>query len=312
MPCEYHLEKGAEFGRWTLTGENRVVRTPGGYGIKQWEAVCSCERKTVSWIATTVLRRGKSVSCGCRSFEALMKERKETNGQYKEIGWTFWKNDVERSAKRRGIEFNMTIQEGWELLESQCFTCPYTNRPLNMGKGPTNKGRNASLDRIGSHIPYDKGNCEWVYLPLNKMKMSLSKERFIQICSAVAKNYNRQLVELKELEVIPSITVWRKMKYSAEYSGRKYEISYEYAMELLRKQGSKCALSGETIYFPDNAKDYLLRTASLDRIDPTKGYVEGNVQWLLTDVNLMKRDHMQDYYISLCKEIDHVCGYLVA
>ena len=44
-------------------------------------------------------------------------------------------------------------------------------------------------------------------------------------------------------------------------------------------------------------------TASLDRIDSNKGYVEGNVQWVHVDVNYMKLDYDQDYYINICRLI---------
>ena len=32
-------------------------------------------------------------------------------------------------------------------------------------------------------------------------------------------------------------------------------------------------------------------TASLDRIDSTKGYVRGNIQWVHKDINWFKRDY---------------------
>ena len=47
-----------------------------------------------------------------------------------------------------------------------------------------------------------------------------------------------------------------------------------------------------------NDKDY-----SLDRIDSNNGYVEGNVQWVHKDVNMMKKDYNQEYFINICKLI---------
>jgi hypothetical protein len=44
-------------------------------------------------------------------------------------------------------------------------------------------------------------------------------------------------------------------------------------------------------------------TASLDRIDSSKGYCEDNVQWVHKDINRMKNTFDQDYFISLCKLI---------
>jgi len=40
---------------------------------------------------------------------------------------------------------------------------------------------------------------------------------------------------------------------------------------------------------------------SLDRIDSSKGYIKGNVQWIHKDVNIMKNKFNQEYFIEMCK-----------
>ena len=44
-------------------------------------------------------------------------------------------------------------------------------------------------------------------------------------------------------------------------------------------------------------------TASLDRIDSSKGYVIGNVQWVHKDINIMKNKFDNQYFIDMCKKI---------
>lgn len=44
-------------------------------------------------------------------------------------------------------------------------------------------------------------------------------------------------------------------------------------------------------------------TASLDRIQNDKGYIEGNVQWVHKDINRMKNIFEQNYFIDICKKI---------
>lgn len=39
---------------------------------------------------------------------------------------------------------------------------------------------------------------------------------------------------------------------------------------------------------------------SLDRIDSNKGYVEGNVQWVHKDVNMMKQSYSNERFIGIC------------
>lgn len=88
-------------------------------------------------------------------------------------------------------------------------------------------------------------------------------------------------------------------------SGRKgrrqsvdLQITKEYAWQLFLQQNRRCALTEIELYFPDKWKGDT--NASLDRIDSSKGYVEGNVQWVHKDINMMKRTYDNDYFIKMC------------
>jgi len=54
--------------------------------------------------------------------------------------------------------------------------------------------------------------------------------------------------------------------------------------------------------FPNNDK-YYLQTASLDRIDSSKGYVLDNVQWVHKRVNFLKRDYSEKELLFWCNAI---------
>ena len=43
--------------------------------------------------------------------------------------------------------------------------------------------------------------------------------------------------------------------------------------------------------------------ASLDRIDNSKGYIKGNVQWVTKDINMCKRTLNNESFIVLCKKV---------
>lgn len=96
---------------------------------------------------------------------------------------------------------------------------------------------------------------------------------------------------------------WWQIKNRAERRGYLIEISIEYAWNLYLQQNKKCALSGLPISFANSNKKSSETTASLDRIDSSKGYIEGNVQWVHKHVNIMKNIYEQNYFISLCKLI---------
>lgn len=76
-------------------------------------------------------------------------------------------------------------------------------------------------------------------------------------------------------------------------------ITKEDVWELYQQQKGKCALTGVDITFPSRHGDKLW-TASLDRIDSSKGYDPGNVQWVHKHINIMKNVFSQDYFIEMC------------
>lgn len=104
---------------------------------------------------------------------------------------------------------------------------------------------------------------------------------------------------------------WSSILYSAVDRGFEVSITVEYVWDLFLKQDRKCAITGRTIYFPVDSYAFAKAdfTASLDRIDSSKGYIEGNVQWLHKHVNLCKMQFSQEYFLSICYEAtDHTRG----
>lgn len=97
---------------------------------------------------------------------------------------------------------------------------------------------------------------------------------------------------------------WNAIKVSAKARHHEFTISIEEGWDLYLSQSRQCALTRIPIAFArqhrDRAKD---QTASLDRIDSERGYISGNVQWLHKDVNYMKQDFDQSYFMKICSLI---------
>lgn len=93
-----------------------------------------------------------------------------------------------------------------------------------------------------------------------------------------------------------------RIKAQARSRGHQFLLSKEYIINLMHKQNYKCILSGVDIRLDSYSKDSS-STASLDRIDSSNGYIEGNVQWVHKDVNLIKwtNTDLELYYI--CKNV---------
>lgn len=88
--------------------------------------------------------------------------------------------------------------------------------------------------------------------------------------------------------------------------GKTNEEARKFLYDLLhKKQKGLCVLSGLPIIVATTIKNDMRgeTTASLDRIDSSKGYVRENVQWVHKLVNKMKMDLDESVLISLCESI---------
>ena len=72
------------------------------------------------------------------------------------------------------------------------------------------------------------------------------------------------------------------------------DFEAEFIYNLFHKQAGKCKFTGVDLDWD---------TASLDRIDSTKGYTKNNVQWVHRTVNKMKLNMQDDEFIKWCKLI---------
>jgi hypothetical protein len=86
---------------------------------------------------------------------------------------------------------------------------------------------------------------------------------------------------------------------SAGKRGIDFLVSKEDLWNLFLKQDRKCALTDQEITLSAGRR-HAIGTASLDRIDSSKGYLVDNIQWVHKDINIIKRDFSQEYFIKLC------------
>jgi hypothetical protein len=91
---------------------------------------------------------------------------------------------------------------------------------------------------------------------------------------------------------------WSQIQKGARERSIVFDLRIEDVWELFLLQKRECALTGLPLVMHITGKH--AGTASLDRIDSSKGYILDNVQWVHKHINQMKLDHTQDYFISLC------------
>lgn len=88
------------------------------------------------------------------------------------------------------------------------------------------------------------------------------------------------------------------IKRRANKRGYKMDLTAKFLWELFKKQNKKCALSNIDLTITNKNNT---TTASLDRIDSSKGYTKGNVQWVHKKINIMKNTLDQNEFINFCR-----------
>ena len=96
-----------------------------------------------------------------------------------------WSN-IQHGAKLRNLPVGITIEFAWNLYLAQRRKCALSGLLINFGSR-WGEG-SASLDRIDSKFGYVVGNVQWVHKDVNRMKMDLDQQHFLQLCAAITAN----------------------------------------------------------------------------------------------------------------------------
>jgi hypothetical protein len=123
-------------------------------------------------------------------------------------------------------------------------------------------------------------------------------ERLGKFCKSCANKEPMNNAHLGYYKGVLRASFAHKYKTGAETRGIEFSVSFDYLADLLIEQDFECALSGESL----DAMG-LSNNASLDRIDSSLGYVEGNVQWVTSEVNMMKQAYSQERFIEVCRAV---------
>ena len=98
-----------------------------------------------------------------------------------------------------------------------------------------------------------------------------------------------------------SVSLFNRYRHGALRRNIEFSLNIEYLWNLFMQQNKKCALSGVELILIKTTKQK--RTASLDRLDSQKGYIEGNVQWVHKTLNKLKSDIDNQKFIDFSKRI---------
>lgn len=173
---------GSRFGALVVTGFEHSEKS------KLWYATVLCDCGNSSKETLRKLEKAKRLTCGvpgCPQFHAIRQKHGKLAaftgfGEIYGSRWAGWRI----GAEKRGLTFEVTVEEGWGLFEEQQRRCALSGIELTFGNS-INRNITASLDRIDSSKGYSLGNVQWVHKRINLMKSSLSDEEFRAWCHRV-------------------------------------------------------------------------------------------------------------------------------
>lgn len=101
------------------------------------------------------------------------------------------------------------------------------------------------------------------------------------------------------------VAFFNRIKKEAKTRKIRFSLTKKYLYDLFLKQNRKCALSNVDIWFAKTNRGNSRgeTSASLDRIDSSKGYIINNVQWVHKRVNKIKQNLLDDELIDWCRKI---------
>lgn len=140
--------------------------------------MCKCGNECLA--NASLLRLGKRRSCGCFK-TAIGEERWYAWKGCGEISGEHWAG-IRHGATSRKLDFNISIQEAWQLFLSQDRKCKLSGVELSFSQ----KKATASLDRIDSSVGYVNNNIQWLHKDVNFMKQNFKEDHFINLCKLIA------------------------------------------------------------------------------------------------------------------------------
>lgn len=119
-------------------------------------------------------------------------------------------------------------------------------------------------------------------------------------------NFGDNIRILKKDEYTP-FRYYVKMGKTRSTKTKRYtcNITVEFLKDLWEKQKGICPITGWNLILPkDNHymwDEKVPNNASLDRIDNSKGYIEGNVRFIAFIANMARNEFSDDQVIEFCK-----------
>ena len=184
------IKIGDNFKQW-LVIDGPVI---GKGSVVLWKVRCmECNTSERYIQGNELVNNSKCFKC----LKCAMKTKGNTQalnkGKIGELSLTRY-SKLGRSALKRNIQFNVSLEYLWNLFKLQDYKCAITGDVLLS----INK---ASLDRIDSDRGYEEGNVQWTTTQSNLSKHKMTMQELYNFCTKVLNNANQQPIRpLTKLE----------------------------------------------------------------------------------------------------------------
>lgn len=212
---------------------------------------------------------------------------------------------VSKRARKNGLEVDIDLNYLNEIYDNQKLPgesfarCIYSGYPLVF---QSSRDYNASVDRVDSRVGYVRGNVQLVDKKVNVSKHTLSDTQFrflIHQCTIpviapeVDLDFDKRRSNFRGSGPFSGERLGQ-IRNSARKRNKEFEITSEYLYDIFKMQSGNCALSGLGL-FPESV--------SVDRVDNSEGYVEGNVQLVTKEMNFMRGSLTLDEFRSFIDDM---------
>ncbi|NCB96275.1 MAG: hypothetical protein EOM35_07475 [Negativicutes bacterium] len=173
------VEIGDKHKNWT------VIKGPKLFNRKWMKYEVQCDCGTTKWVqGNELVNPNSNFKCAKCAAKERGQIQAENNGKVGELNLARYTR-LRRSAEKRGIKFEVSLEYLGNLFERQMHRCAITGDYIETI-------RNASLDRINSAEGYTKSNVQWTTYQANVSKHVMSMPELYKFCKKVLNYANQQ------------------------------------------------------------------------------------------------------------------------
>lgn len=146
----------------------------------QWFCKCDCGKEIIT--KKSLLRTGRSKSCGCLATENARKALKGKRPKGIESALKRKFNAYKFNAQKRNLVFELTIEEFHNLIIQDCRYCglkPNQQTCIYRSQDIENTLIHNGIDRLNNDVGYTLANAVPCCKYCNQMKMDLSFDFFL-------------------------------------------------------------------------------------------------------------------------------------